>query len=65
MEKEISMIKQSVRGVKRIEEMLKKVTINTQYVEEEIVIVVKYLNAGAERMMLIDSGAPKSIVSSR
>ena len=33
--------------------------------EEEIVIDIKYVNAGAERMMLIDSGAPKFIVSSR
>ena len=40
-------------------------TINTQYVEEEIVIDVKYVNEGQERVMLIDSGAPKSIVSSR
>ena len=40
-------------------------TINTQYVEEEIVIDIKYVNEGKERMMLIYSGAPKSIVSSR
>ena len=46
-----------------MKEMLK--TINTQYVEEEIVIDVKYVNEGQERMMLIDSGVPKSIVSSR
>ena len=45
--------------------MLKNKLIDTQFVEEEIVIDVKYVNAGADRMMLIDSGAPKSIVSSR
>ena len=33
--------------------------------EEEFSIDVKYMNAGAERMMLIDSGAPKSIVSKK
>ena len=32
--------------------------------EKEKVINIEYMNAGAERMMLIDSGAPKSIVSS-
>ncbi len=39
--------------------------INTRYVDKEIVIDVKYVNEGQERVMLIDSGAPKSIVSSR
>ena len=33
--------------------------------EEEIVIDIKYVNSGAEWMILIDSGTPKSIVSSR
>ena len=45
--------------------MLKNKLIDTQFVEEKIVIDVKYVKAGADRMMLIDSGAPKSIVSSR
>ena len=45
--------------------MLKNKLRDTQFVEEEIVIDVKYVNAGEERMMLIDSGAPKSIMSSR
>ena len=36
--------------------------INNHFVEEEV-IAVKYMNAGAPRMMLIDSGAPKSVVS--
>ena len=35
--------------------------ICTHFVEEEIVIDVKYVNAGVGRMMLIDSGTPKSI----
>ena len=33
--------------------------MNTQYVEEEIVIDVKYVNEGQERVIQIDSGAPK------
>ena len=64
MEKEISMIKQSVGGVKRIEEMLKKVTINTQFVEEEIFIDVKYVQKEIDTSMIIDSGAPVSLISS-
>ena len=33
--------------------------------EEEIIIDVKYVSAGSEKMMFVDSGAPLSIVSSR
>ena len=51
------------KELQEIKEMLK--TINTQYVDEKIVIDVKYVNEGQEILMLIDSGAPKSIVSSR
>ena len=43
--------------------MLKNKLVSTQFVEE-FVIDVKYVNAGAERMMLIDSGGPESIVRS-
>ena len=44
--------------------MLKKVTINTQYVEEEIFIDVKYVQKELENSMIIDSGAPVSLISS-
>ena len=45
------------KSLDTIMEMLK--TINTQYVEEEILINVNYLSECQERMMIIDSGAPK------
>merc|ERR1712074_396073 len=64
IEKEISTIKQSVGGIKKIEEMLKKVTISTQYVEEEIFIDVKYVQKEIDTTMIIDSGAPVSLISS-
>ena len=48
-----------------MKDILQNKLISTQFVEEEIVIDVKYVNVGAERMMLIDSGAPKSIVSKK
>merc|ERR1712105_60797 len=63
IEKELNTIKQSVGGIKKIEEMLKKVTINTQYVEEEIFIDIKYVQRETDNSMIIDSGAPVSLVS--
>ena len=45
------------KEMKEIKDILK--AINTQYVEEEIVIDVKLVKEGQERLMLIDSGAPK------
>ena len=44
--------------------MLKKVTINTQFVEEEIFIDVKYVEKEIDNSMIIDSGAPVSLMSS-
>merc|ERR1712105_420849 len=64
MEKKIISIEKSLGGVSRIEEMLKKVTINTQFVEEEIFIDVKYLQKETDNSMIIDSGAPVSLLSS-
>ena len=62
LEKEFEQFKKSQNEIKDI---LKNKLISTQFVEEEIVIDVKYVNEGQERMMLIDSGVGKSIVSSR
>ena len=64
IEKEIGAIKTSVGCIKNIEEMLKKVTINTQFVEEEICIDVKYVEKEIDNNMIIDSGAPVSLMSS-
>ena len=66
--KEIPSIKTSIKSIiasnKNIEEMLKKVTINTKFVEEEIFIDVKYVEKEIENTMIIDSGAPVSLMSS-
>ena len=45
--------------------MLKNKVISTQFVEEEIVIDMKFVDDGSDRMMLIDNRAPRSIVSSK
>ena len=50
--------------IKNVEEMVKKLTINTQYVEEEIFIDVKYVEKDIKNMMIINSGAPVSLMSS-
>merc|ERR1712090_79347 len=63
IEKELSTIKQSVGGIKKIEEMLKKVTISTQYMEEEYCIDIKYVQKDFDNTMIIDSGAPVSLMS--
>merc|ERR1712105_452427 len=59
-EKKLSTVEQSV---KKIEEMLKKVTISTQFVEEEIFIDIKYVQRETDNSMIIDSGAPVSLIS--
>merc|ERR1711905_37234 len=64
MEKKIISIEKSLGGLSRIEEMLKKVTINTQFVDEEIFIDVKYVQKETDNSMIIDSGAPVSLLSS-
>ena len=61
MEKDNTVIKTSI---KNMEEMMKKITINTKFIEEEIVIDVKYVEKDIENMMVLDSGAPVSLMSS-
>ena len=43
--------------------MKKIVAVSKKYVEEEIVIDIKYVEKDVENMMIIDSGAPISLVS--
>ena len=52
LEKEFEKFKKSQNEIKEI-------------LKDKIIIDVKYVNAGAKKMMLIDSGAPKSIVSNK
>ena len=47
--------------MKEMKEVLKGKLVNTQFVEEEMIVDVKIMNAGAPRMILMDSGAPKSV----
>ena len=45
-----------------MKEILKGKLINNHFVEEEVIVDVKFMNAGVPKMMLIDSGAPKSVM---
>lgn len=47
------------KGLNEVNEILKNKLISTQFAEEEIVIDVKYVYEGQEKMMLIDNGKPK------
>ena len=46
-------------------EMLKRNLVKMNYVEEEIVIDIKFVDPNIRKKMLVDSGAPLSIVSSK
>ena len=43
--------------------MIKGKVINGHFVKEYVIVDVKFVNAEAPKMMLIDNGVPKSVVS--
>ena len=51
------------RYVDKIMEMLKKSPINMKFMEEEIVVDVKFVDVRKGTIMTVDSGAPLSLVS--
>ena len=51
------------KDMKEMKEMLKGKVISGHFLEEDVVIDVNLINDGAARMMLVDCGAPKSVVS--
>ena len=55
--------KQLIKDVGELKEIIKGKVINGHFVEEEVVVDVNLMNEGVPKMMLIDSGAPKSVVS--
>ena len=64
------MVENNSKDIGEMKKTLEKVTkilesklMNTQFVEEELTVDVMYVNEGAPKMMLLDSGAPKSVVS--
>ena len=56
-------IKKLEKGMEEMKEILKGKVINGHFVEEEVVIDVNFINNGAARMMLVDCGAQKLVVS--
>ena len=65
IEERIKVIPEMKKQMEKMEEILKGKVINGNFVEEEVVIDVNYMNDGAAKMMLIDCGAPKSVVSKK
>ena len=61
MDKKVEKVEKSIE---EILEMLKKNPTNMKYVEEEIVIDVKFVDKNTGMRMIVDSGAPLSLVSS-
>ena len=51
------------KDVKEILEMLKKSPLNMKFVEEEIIVYVKFMSETRGLKMIVDSGALLSIVS--
>ena len=52
------------KSVSEIMEMLKKSPVNMKFVEEEIIVDVKFVDVNIGTRIIVDSGAPLSIVSS-
>ena len=55
--------KEIKKTMEKLRDILKGKVINGHFVEEEVVIDVNLINEGKERMMLVDCGVPKSVIS--
>ena len=55
--------KEIKKTMEELKDKLKGKVIYGHFVEEEVVIDVNLINDGKARMMLVDCGAPKSVVS--
>ena len=53
------------KEMKELKDLVKEKIVSGNFVEEEVVIDVNYMNDGAAKMMLVDCGAPKSVVSKK
>ena len=63
IEKKLEKVEKVEKSINEIIAMMKKNPISTQFVEEEIIIDIKYVDESVDNNMIIDSGAPVSIVS--
>ena len=64
IEKKLEKVDKVEKSVNEMMEMLRRNLINMKYVEEEIVIDVKFVDSNIGNNMIINSEAPLSIVSS-
>ena len=63
IERKMEKVEKVERSVDDIMEMLKKRPINMKFVEEEIVVDIKFVDTRKGTRMIVDSGAPLSLVS--
>ena len=61
--KKVENLEKDNKEIKKLLEELKSKVISGHFVEEEVVIDVNYMNDGVARMMLVDCGVLKSVVS--
>ena len=59
IKKKVEIVPELQREVKELKEVIRGKVISGHFVEEDVVIDINYVNDGAERMMLVDCGAPK------
>ena len=64
IERKMEKVDKVERSVIEIMEMLKKSPVNMKFVEEEIIVDVKFVDVNNSTRMIVDSGAPLSLVSS-
>ena len=65
IEKKVEKVDKVEKTVGEILEMLKKSPVNMKFVEEEIVVDIKFMSETRGSKMIIDSRAPLSIVSEK
>ena len=65
IEKKVEKLDKVEKKLDNILEMITKNLVNVKFVEEEIVIDVKFVDETRGSKMIVDSGAPLSIVSER
>ena len=64
IERKLEKVDKVERSVSEIMEMLNKSPVNMKFVEEEMTVDFKFVDASIGTRMIVDSGAPLSIVSS-
>ena len=63
IERKVEKVDKIEKSINKIMEMLKKSLVNMKFVEEEILVDVKFVDARKGTRMIVDSGAHLSLLS--